>query len=118
MWARRAFGPRVKCYEVNCAKGDEPDMREYDFWSHDWILFDEASPEQVLNQKKLFQAQPNMCDMGTSGTNCHAYKVCLHRKPIIICSNDWMTKVERLLATQQEWLAENTFVIRVNDRLF
>ena len=93
-------------------------MREYDYWEHEWILFDEASPAQVLNQKKLFQAQPIMCDMGTSGTNCHAYKVCLHRKPIIICSNDWAAKVERLMLSQRDWLKDNTVVIRVDTKLY
>ena len=32
MWARQAFGARTRCFEVSCAKCNEPDLREYDFW--------------------------------------------------------------------------------------
>ena len=94
-------------------------MQGFDFFEHHWILLDEACPQQVLANKKFFQAQAVPVKMGTSTTNCHAYEVYVHKVPIIVACNDW---VELLLnlekASDREWLDSNSCLCVVINKLY
>ena len=119
MWARTAFGPQKYCYEVNCSSGQEPDMRNFDFWFHKFIMLDEAKPEQILRNKKFVQAQPLECVLGTSNTNCHRYLKICHRVPIIICCNDWEPLFLALKTdADREWLTANCVVRKIDNDLY
>ena len=118
MWARTAFGPRELCYEVNRSSGEEPSMAKFDFFKHKWILLDEACPQQVLANKKFFQAQAVPVTMAASATNCHSYECFVHRVPIIIACNDWVEHVGGLKkASDREWLSANCFLVEVLHKL-
>jgi hypothetical protein len=58
-----------KTFHVDCTKGGEPDMRDYDFFKHEAIFFDECTPAQVLSQKILFMGSPLKVKMEGSSTN-------------------------------------------------
>ena len=94
-------------------------MQQFNFWEHHWILMDEATPQQVLANKKFFQAQAVPVIMGTSTTNCHSYKVYVHKVPIIIACNDWVELTGRLQKeSDREWLESNSVLSHVLEKLY
>ena len=114
----KSLAPPDEVYEVNMACAPEADLRTYDPLVHTVIVYDECSPEQVIRQKKLFQAGASSVLLGASGTNCHAYHVWVHRKKMVICSNVWAWNLQRLPAVDAEWLNANSTVVRVEERLY
>ena len=104
--------------EVNCASGQEPDLRTFSHFRHKIILFDEATPEMVLRQKRLFQAPNCFIQLGTSTTNCHAYTVFLSGTGLVVCANTWMERLCRLSPADQEWINTNSFVAHVAELLW
>ena len=108
------FGDPAKVFEVNCASTPEPDLRQFNPVVHEAILFDEASPQMVLDQRKLFQAPPCWVDLGCSTTNCHKYQVFVSGKKLIICSNSWVEATAELRhPSDREWLRVNSVVLKV-----
>ena len=94
-------------------------MQGFDFFEHHWILLDEASPQQVLANKKFFQAQAVPVTMGTSTTNCHSYEVFVHKVPIIIACNDWVELTGGLKKeSDREWLESNSILSHVLEKLY
>ena len=108
------LGNPDKVLEVNCASCPEPEIREFKALHHQVILFDEASPQMIIQQKKLFQAPPCFVELGCSTTNCHSYKVLVSGTRLVICSNGWSEAVARMsLEADKSWLADNSFVVNV-----
>ena len=64
VWARWLFGDPQFVLEVNCASCPEPDLRDLDPLLHKAILYDEASPEMVLRQKKVVPGTASECAIG------------------------------------------------------
>ena len=103
-----------RVYETNCASCPEPDLRDFNALYHQVILFDEASPEMVIRQKKLFQGPPCFVEMGSSATNCHSYRVLVSGIRLVICSNGWSEAVCRMQSkADRDWLRENSFIVDV-----
>ena len=100
------------------ASAPEPDLREYDYSLHDLVLFDEASPHQILNQKKLFQCPAVEVGLAASTTSCHAYKVWVHKKLFVVATNIWHHEVARLSCDDANWLQANSVVINVTEPLW
>jgi len=112
-------GTREYIYLHLPKEAEEPDLREYDGPPfHYNILFDEASPKLVINKKDLFQSPKHDVDMGTSSTNCYAYKVHVWGVRMIICTNKWHEQVRELPEQDQQWLAKNVIVYDVQGSLF
>ena len=87
---------------------------DYKHMKHQIVLFDEASPEMVIKQKKLFQAPPCFVELGCSTTNCHSYKVLVSGTKLVICSNGWTEQVSKMkLDADKSWLHHNSFVLKV-----
>jgi len=97
-----------KTYHVDCAKGGEPDMREYDFFKHDAIFFDEATPELVLRQKILFMGSPFKVKMAGSSTNIFSYEICVLGKRLMIARNSWSRLLHQVDFEGAEWLRNNS----------
>ena len=112
------LGARDEVLEVNMAAAPEADLRGYDALRHSIIVYDEISPEQVLRQKKLFQAGNSSVLLGASSTNCHSYSVWVHRKKMICCSNLWQYKLQTLPAVDADWLRANSVLVDVQSPLF
>ena len=110
--------PDGAALELNMAAAPEPDLREYDPKRHRLVLFDECEPKQVMRQKKLFQCPPAEVQLGASATNCHAYKVWVHQKLFVICSNVWCHEVQRMFQDDASWLAANSVVYHVTAPLW
>ena len=107
-WAAARLGDTRKVFYVNCASGNEPDLRKHDYFKHPIILYDEASPKMVINQKLLIQCPPCLVKLGQSSTNCHAYDVFVSGIMLIICSNTWEEDVENMRKKgDRDWIKEN-----------
>ena len=113
MWAKHITGNTDEVYYVNCASCPEPDLRLLKA-HHKVILLDEASPEMILCQKLLIQAPPDFVSLGCSTTNCHAYQVFVSGIQFVICSNKWISEVDRLEDVEdRDWLRDNSIVLDV-----
>ena len=104
VWAKWLLGNPDVCLEVNCASCPEPDLRALTP-KHRLILYDEASCEMVLKQKKLLQGPPDDVLLGCSTTNCHSYNVFVSGVGMVICSNTWFAELEGLDRQEdRDWL--------------
>ena len=117
-YTRMLTGDPSQVFEVNCASGQEPDLRPFRHFKHKHILLDEATPELVLNQKKLFQAPSCFLQMGSSTTNCHAYNVFVSGTGLVVCANTWMERLRCLSPADQEWINSNSVVAHIDDQLW
>ena len=117
-FARSLAAEGMHTLEVNCASGAEPDMRAYRLATHDCVLFDEVHGSQVLAQKKLFQCSFIPVELGCSATNCHSYKVFVHRKKFVLCTNNWSVDLAHMLHAEVEWLLVNSFVLEVTSPMW
>ena len=104
--------------EVNCASGDEPNLRAYRLRRHGLILFDEILAGQVAQQRKLFQAQSAPVQLGCSATNCHSYDVFVWRKKLVLASNNWHSSLSKLSKADQEWVNSNSIVLNVEEAMW
>ena len=118
VFARSLSQTPDRVLEVNCAAGNEPDLRDYRLRHHDVILFDEIGPKQVLSQRKLFQACAAPVQLGSSATNCHSYCVFVWKKFLILCSNDWQDDVALETPADQDWLNKNSIVLEVDSPMW
>ena len=100
--------------EVNCASCPEPDLREFRPLLHKGLLFDEASCQMVLQQKKLFQAPPTPVRLGCSTTNCNAYDVFVSGVGLMVASNTWLADLAAIKREEdREWLVANRMFVDV-----
>ena len=93
-------------------------MRQHRRSVHKHIVCDEATPEMVLAQKKLFQSPSCMLQLGASQTHCHAYDVFVSGTGFIVCSNTWMEQVELLLLADEGWMPSNSIPVHVEEPLY
>lgn len=114
----RSLVPPDEFMEVSLAGGAAIDMRSYRMWQHSLILFDEADPQQILDQKKLFQAGPVPVQLQTSTTNCHAYNCYVGGKMMVVCSNIWAERLVRLSHADVEWLQRNSVYVHVTQPMW
>jgi len=100
--------------EVNCASCPEPDLRDFRPLLHRGILFDQATAEMVLRQRKLFQAPAVDVRLGCSTRNCHAYDVFVSGVAMMIASNTWESELKALTRVEdRKWLEDNSIVVTV-----
>jgi hypothetical protein len=114
---KHAFGSEDLVLEVNCASCPEPDIRAFNHSVHKGILYDEASCDMVLAQKKLFQSPNALVVLGSSTTNCHAYTKWVWGTAQFIASNTWEEELDALESeADREWLIANSHVINVRSQ--
>ena len=85
-----------------------PCLRKLSKKNFDSVVFDEATHEQVLANKMLFQAGPWSVSLGQSACGQHAYELDVYGVPLILCSNDFkLYEHEGLTKEQSSWLRGN-----------
>ena len=89
--------------------------------SEDTIIFDDCAGiiQQILANKKIFQATQGAVTVHGSQTNCFARSFSFYRKKVIILSNTWENDLEKIY-TQTEnynWIMSNFNVIIVKKPL-
>jgi len=104
--------------EINAADEKHPTLQSFSSEIHRCILLDEASPEMVATNRKLFQAPNALVQMAQSKTSCHMYQVYLNDTLICICSNSWQSQVDQLPASCRDWIMANQVLLRVTRPLW
>ena len=117
-FARSLCDPGLETLEVNCASGDEPDLRAYRLRKHGLVLFDEIVPQQVVSQRKVFQCQSAKVQMGCSATNMYSYEVYVWRKKFVLASNNWEVGMTQLPAADQAWIRANRILLNVTEPMW
>ena len=104
--------------EVNCAGVLDPPLRAFSRSKHRLILFDEASTQCVLKNKRLFQAPNTPVIVGSSPTNALAYSVFLGDTFLVVASNDWAQELAALPSAHRTWLEGNMVFVDVQEKLY
>lgn len=110
----RALFGATRTLELNCAScGTSPDLRQLDPERHRLVLFDEASPEMVLKNRKLFQAPAALVDLGHSPTGMNVYRVWLNDAVLVVNSNRWSSDCLKQSNEDRAWLVANQVLVIV-----
>ena len=116
-FVRGLFGPD-KTLELNCAGVVAVNLRDYRPLEHKVVLWDEASPELVLANRKLFQCPPCWIDLGHSATGTLVYKVWVNEALFVIATNRWASALEELVKEDMEWVQANQVHVHVTQPLW
>jgi hypothetical protein len=118
-YIRQLFGSD-QVFEVNLKRGGSDfSLRSFDESIHKCILFDELHPDVVLDNRKLFQCQNVVIELGQSPTGTQTYEVWLNDVVIVICSNCWETDVAGLdNPADRRWLQSNCEYVKVLEKLW
>ncbi len=97
---------------VNCQGlgNNLPSLRGFLRSEHKCIVFDEASSQQVLANKLVFQAGVDELTLSQSACNAHAYSVWLFAVPMVLCSNYFQVVSRpgsKMAPEDEEYLARN-----------
>ena len=107
-WARLRGEPH-EIFEVDCAGKSFMDLRGLIRPQHKYCLCDEAGPNLILQNRKLFQAGASMCNLGESATGMYSYKVWPFRLRFIIMSNNWTEQIKKLEGdADRDWIRMNS----------
>ena len=104
--------------ELNCAATQHLVLREFNARQHRCIFLDEAPPEYVLKERKIFQCPSGWVELGASPTGNMTYKVWLNDACIVIASNTWTERVAQLGLADQAWIKANSVCVRVEAPLW
>ena len=107
-----------KTLELNCAGVTAVNLRDYRPLEHKVVLWDEASPELVLENRKLFQCPPCWIDLGHSATGTLVYKVWVNEALFVIATNRWSSALQELVREDREWLQANQVHVLVDHPLW
>ena len=80
---------------------------------HGLMLFDEAGPAQVIANKKVFKALSVPIGDNQSATSCHARRVFVGGKKLVISTNNWKEDLAKMSEADASWLRENSYLQRV-----
>ena len=104
--------------EVNCAGVSDPPLRAFSRAKHRLILFDEASTDMVLRNRRLFQAPNTPVVVDSSPTNALAYALYLGDTLLVVASNNWEQELSALPEGQRSWLEANMVFVAVKEKLY
>ena len=87
-----------------------PSLTRFDRDEHRAIFWDEVRPDQVLNNREIFQSNQWKQYMSQSICNQHAYAVWLYFIPMILSANDFNMDHASISAADSQWLHKNILV--------
>jgi len=116
-YAMSLFG-REHTLEVNAACEESPNLAGFDHTKHKAVLLDEAPPEMVLRNRKMFQCPNAMVQLAQSKTSCHSYEVYLNDTLLIICSNSWSISVSQSPAVEASWIIANQVLVTITEPMW
>ena len=99
---------------------DLPSIEAFDNQVHTAILWDEIDEQQVLHNKKVFQAPAEPVTLGQSKCNQFAYSKLLHGVAMILCSNTFdyprgESTNSKLNAMDRDWILSNIYEVRLKE---
>ena len=95
----------------NCGPGVLPSVSAFDRHLHDAVLFDEVRPDQVLQNRELFQSNQYVQTLGQSPCNPYAYSIWVYHAAMILCANSFNIESEDLSEGDQKWLQGNMMIL-------
>ncbi len=104
-------------YELNMAKTDDFCLRGFRPLTHRVVLWDEARPKLVSDNRKLFQCPAAWVDLGQSPTGTYVYWVWVNDAVMVICSNKWSQLLAKLPLADAEWVKDNQVLVMVPESL-
>ena len=118
-YVRGLFGSDA-LLELNAANcGRSPDLRQFNPAKHKVVLFDEASVELVLENRKLFQAPACWIDLGHSPTGMNVYRVFLNDSCLVIASNRWREQLQAIKnLSDRLWIEANQVLVMITEKMF
>ena len=114
---RGLFPPGV-VLELNCAGLKNICLHGFDSLKHKCLLWDEAAPKLVADNRKIFQHPACWVDLGHSPTGQHVVRVFLNDACSILTSNTWLHDVQKLPQDDQAWLRRNVVIFNVTQPLW
>ena len=115
-YVKRLFG--VDCtYEINMAASDDFCLRNFVPLKHRLLLWDEARPQTVLQQRKLFQCPAAWIDLGASPTGAFVYRVWVNDAVMVINSNKWSLELSKCYPEDIAWIQANQCLVSVQASL-
>ena len=109
---------RQKILFLTCTGEHLPDVSQYEFGKHLGIVYDEAKPQMILNNKEIFQGLPEWSSISDTHTHRYQSKVCLNGVRQILTCNDWWDQYKTLSPAQQLWFDTNVIVIATHEPLW
>ena len=109
------FSPE-KTLKVSCQglpDGVLPSLGRFDRAQHLAIVWDEIRPDQVLNNRELFQSNAHEQFLQQSVCNQHAYSVWVYHTAQILCANSFGMDSPPLSEGDAQWLNSNIHVARL-----
>ena len=111
--ARSLFGEE-KTLVIDVQNGAHPDLKSFDRDKHAALLLDEvASPQFVVDNKKLLQAHIDGALLGQSPTQSLAYEVWIWKVPIMLTTNNW--DLSKYSAADKNWIGENVIDVYIGN---
>lgn len=96
--------------KVSCQglpSGVLPGLAKFDRAKHRAIVWDEIRPDQVLNNRELFQSNAFEQHLQQSVCNQHAYSVWVYHTAQILCANTFDMESRKLAPGDTLWLRTN-----------
>jgi hypothetical protein len=113
-YARSLVASPEAVLELNCVNQKQfVDLRAFSPGVHRLVLWDEAEPSLILNNKKLIQGQAVEVQMGMSSTSCHGYSIFPWGLLMVVCSNTWSWHMRALPQEDAQWLSSNSIHVQV-----
>ena len=109
------FSPE-KTLKVSCQglpDGVLPSLGRFDRAQHLAIVWDEIRPDQVLNNRELFQSNAHEQFLQQSVCNQHAYSVWVYHTAQILCANSFVMDDPSFSEGDANWLESNIFVAQL-----
>ena len=109
------FGPE-KTLKVSCQglpSGVLPGLARLDRSVHKSIVWDEIRPDQVVNNRELFQSNAFEQFLQQSVCNQHAYSVWVYHIAQILCANSFDMESDELSPGDTQWLQSNLMVVQL-----
>ena len=113
----RSLFPIGAVCELNAKGLTSVCLSTFDAEVHQCILWDEASPKLVADNRKVFQHPLTLVDIGHSPTGQHVKQYYLNDCVSIIASNDWLEEMAVLPAEARAWVLGNAVVQEITSHV-
>ena len=117
-FVRSLFG-KGEGLELNCAKAQECCLMSFDHNVHRCILWDEATPRLIVENRKVFQMPCTLVQLGQSATGSFEYSVWLNDSVSVIATNRWRRDLYTSLQPEDvDWIQANSVLVEVLEPLW
>jgi len=114
----KSFAAPGRALYCDCSNSNPPDLRSFSVLNYDVVILDEMAAHDAIKYKKLLQASMDVCKLGCSPTQQHAYDVYVSGIRFVIATNTWRSDLSRMIMQDVEWLTKNSVYVLVTSPLW